>query len=671
MQRRLELLGAIGTFLFLGACSGDSGGSVAPGSSAARWHVDVDGPKAGDGTSWALAARDLGGVLAKARAGDEIWVAAGTYRPAPVGGPRDARFALSPDVALFGGFGGGESALSERDALRNVTILDGDLVGDDEPDFTNRADNVYQVVVATAAHGAVLDGFTIRGGYADGPGFGATPDSREQGSGINIYHGAITVRACTLRENWAGNHGTVNDHSDGSTFDACTFEDNASAMFGAGLYLHHPSASLVMDCTFRRNTAELEGGGAYVRAHHGARFEHCTFEANHAQRGAGLYAAAESAAHVGHCLFVENVATVGGGGHYSDEAFTLLHGCEFTRNEAGTQIDGGGGGGGGSGGGGIWTNGGQVMAIDCTFTENTASFGGGFYAIHEAAALVIGGIFVANTASEAGGLYILNSPTLVTDSVFVENVASGGAFSVGGGLSNYYSDSIVERCLFERNRAELGGGGLYNEGEEPTVRACSFHANEAFGAEGFGGGMLGGFFSRSTIEDCAFVGNRAKQGGGIYDFAFSEARVVNCTIVDNAALAGGGIFAGNLTLSRYSNCIVTSNTPEDVGGFGADFEYGLVTNGHAGVGNIAGTPLFTIDPSPGADGRFGTLDDFFGELVLLPGSPGIDAGSNAAHSTKEAVDLAGAPRFIDDPFAVDAGSGDGPIVDMGARERQP
>lgn len=657
--------------LALLACSADSDDQSPPRASSGRLYVSADGPVDGDGSSWASAARDLGAVLARASAGGEVWVASGTYRPAPRGGSRDAAFRLGSGVRVYGGFAGGELLLAERDPAAHVTILDGDLAGDDGPEFTNRTDNAYQVVVATDAHGAVLDGFTIRGGYADGPGFGATPDSREQGSGINIYHGAITVRACTLRENWAENHGTVNDHSDGSTFDACTFEDNASAMFGAGLYLHHHAASLATDCTFQRNTAALEGGGAYVRTHHGARFEHCTFEANHAQRGAGLYAAAESAAHIEHCLFAENLASVGGGGHYSDEAFTLLHDCEFTRNEAGTEIDGGGGGGGGSGGGGIWTNGGQIMAIDCTFTENTASFGGGFYAIHEAAALVIGGIFIANTASEAGGLYTLSSPTLVTDSVFVENVASGGSFSVGGGLSNYFSDSIVERCLFERNRADLGGGGLYNEGEDPIVRACSFFANETTAAEGYGGGLLGGFFSRATIEDCAFVGNRANHGGGMFDFAFSDARVVNCTIVDNEALEGGGIFAGNLSRARYSNCIVTSNTPDDIGGFGADFEYGLVTNGHAGAGNIAGTPLFTFPPSPGPDGRFGTDDDFFGELILQPGSPGIDAGLNAAHSMKEPVDLAGAPRFVDDPLAVDAGSGDGPIVDMGARERQP
>jgi hypothetical protein len=665
------LLLALPATLGLGGCSGDSGSSAVPSAAGARWHVDAGAPADGDGSSWARAARDLAAVLAKVRAGDQVWVAGGTYRPAARGGPRDARFTLSAHVAVFGGFAGGETALAQRDPIAHVTILDGDLAGDDGPDFANRADNVYQVVEATDAHGALLDGLTIRGGYADGPGFGPTPDSREQGSAINIYHGSIAVRGCTLRENWAANHGTVNDHSEGSTFASCVFVENASAQFGAGLYLHHPAASHVMDCTFERNVAVLEGGGAYVRAHHGAHFEDCTFTGNQADRGAGLYAAMESSPHVVRCSFVENIAMTGGGGQYSDEAFTTLEACEFTRNEAGTKIDGGGGGGGGSGGGGAWANGGAVVVIDCGFFENRASFGGGFYAIHDAAAIVTGCTFVANTANEAGGLYTLNSPVLVVDSTFTANVAIEGPFSVGGGLSNYYSDSIIERCVFTRNTASLGGGGLYNEGEHPVVRASQFLGNSTTGQEGFGGGILGGFFSVSTIEDCSFVGNRARQGGGTYDIAFSEARIVNCTYVANSAEAGGGIFVGNLALSRYANCIVGANSPDALGGFPADFVYGLTATSQPGDGNVAGVPIFAREPDAGPDRVWGTEDDDYGDLALLAGSPGIDAGANDEHSRASVLDLVGMPRFVDDPATPDSGQGDSPLVDIGARERQP
>jgi hypothetical protein len=59
-----------------------------------------------------------------------------------------------------------------------------------------------------------------------------------------------------------------------------------------------------------------------------------------------------------------------------------------------------------------------------------------------------------------------------------------------------------------------------------------------------------------------------------------------------------------------------------------------------------------------------------GDFRLSAGSPCIDAGDNTAVPGDIATDLAGNPRFVDDPDTVDTGDGDPPIVDMGAYEFQ-
>jgi len=656
---------------FLIGCSNDTGTATGATASTARWYVDLDAPVGGDGTSWSRASRDLATVLAKVSPSDEVWVASGTHRPGHAGATRDSAFVLVESLRLYGGFAGGESTLAARDPAAHPTILDGDLAGDDAPNFENRADNAYHVVVATDAHHAVIDGFTIRGGYADGLGLGPTPESRDQGSGINIYHGPITVRNCTLTENWASHHGTVNDHSTGSIFESCAFVANTSAQFGAGLYLHHEAATLAFDCSFRGNEAGTDGAGCYVRARQGARIEQCHFEGNQAERGGGIYAAPESAPVVVDCTFVANMGRTGGGGSYNDESFSEFQSCEFVSNSAGLGIEGGSAGSGGSGGGGIWTNGGAMCAMDCVFRRNRASFGGGFYAIHDAEALVTGCYFENNHAEEAGGMYTLNSPVVLLDSTFVRNVAENGAFSVGGGMSNYFSDGYIEGCSFHGNRAELGGGGLYAEGEDPIVRRCRFVGNTTEGLEAFGGAFFSGYFTRGLVEDCSFVGNDAKFGGGTFDIAFSETRYANCTYSRNTAASGSNGYVGNLSTPRHANCILEGGTLQRFGGLDADFEYGLSERLAFGAGNVAGVPTFVRPPSSGPDEIWGTDDDDGGDLRLSAGSLGIDAGSNAAHTRGLVLDLGLDPRFIDDPAVSDVGVGEGPIVDMGAFERQP
>ena len=114
-----------------------------PAAAQSVWRVDAGAPPGGNGASWATAFDSLDDALLAAGVDDQIWVAAGVYRPSVEvhpGDPRSAAFAVQA-VGLYGGFDGTETSLDERAGLFDQTRLSGDLGAPGDP-----ADNAYHVL---------------------------------------------------------------------------------------------------------------------------------------------------------------------------------------------------------------------------------------------------------------------------------------------------------------------------------------------------------------------------------------------------------------------------------------------------------------------------------------------------------------------------------------------
>lgn len=131
---------------------------------------------------------------------DEIWVSQGTYFPST--SDRTISFAINKNgAAIYGGFNGTETQLSERNWTLNPTILSGDLSGNDDAtiSFTNtlRNDNSYHIVTANA-NNILLDGFTVSDAHANG-----TAAVDKTGAGIlkiaNVSN--LSIKNCVLKNN--------------------------------------------------------------------------------------------------------------------------------------------------------------------------------------------------------------------------------------------------------------------------------------------------------------------------------------------------------------------------------------------------------------------------------------------------------------------------------------
>eukprot|EP01132_Coremiostelium_polycephalum_P017802 gene17802-21277_t len=113
----------------------------------------------GAGTSWTNASDDLQATLNNSAAGDQIWVAGGTYKPnrkadaLNTGTPYDNNnaFILKADVKVYGGFAGTETLFAQRNLTitANKSILSGDL----DNDNSISGGDAYHVVISSAEVG--------------------------------------------------------------------------------------------------------------------------------------------------------------------------------------------------------------------------------------------------------------------------------------------------------------------------------------------------------------------------------------------------------------------------------------------------------------------------------------------------------------------------------------
>jgi len=209
---------------------------------------------------WATAFTDLQPALAAANATDEIWVAAGTYKPDPAS-DRTKSFAMKNGVAIYGGFAGNETTRGQRDPAVNVVILSGDI---GTAGFSG--DNSYHVVTAdaTVTLSGILDGLTISGGQADG----ANPNDR--GGAVWVNGGSPKLVGLTMTANFASfRGGAVRVESGAPQMLECSISSNTVANTGGGAGLSTGAGSLDAEsCIFRNNSisGSTTGGGGVQTA---------------------------------------------------------------------------------------------------------------------------------------------------------------------------------------------------------------------------------------------------------------------------------------------------------------------------------------------------------------------------------------------------------------------
>ena len=223
-----------------------------------------------------------------------------------------------------------------------------------------------------------------------------------------------------------------------------------------------------------------------------------------------------------------------------------------------------------------------------------------------------------NRAQHAGG--ISNDGMLnLTDSIISGNRAVGGN---GGGIRNTGTLTITNSTV-RGNTGDNAGGGISTNGmlNLTLSRISGNSGGDGSGIRNFGTVNL----ANSTISGNAAVSD----GGGINNDATFN--MTNSTITGNTAnnRAGGVLNGDNGTVNLVNGIIAgnTAATRPDCFGLFTSLGHNLIGNTSACAFTPATGDLVNVDP------LLGPLRDNGGPTLthaLLPGSPAIDSGDDAA-----------------------------------------
>jgi hypothetical protein len=380
---------------------------------------------ANNGESWRDAFTDLQSALAIAKAGDEIRVAQGTYKPAPPGGDRTISFNLVSGTILQGGYAGfGASDPDANDPKRFITTLSGDI---DEPPPqypTYCGEDSFHVVYGDhLAVGTELRGVVVRSGCAFGD------DEQWYGGGLHLRGESHMVIADSwFLNNWA--------------------------YYGAGVYVSHASRAQFERCQFRENQLPTPGSfaGAGALCNGQVAFLECTFRNNSAAHDAGGVLGSQVVLHS--CLFVDNGAENGGAVGGASAAIN----CVFLSNGA--------------------TQGGAVRQVDvllnCTFIGNHAGeYGGGAVAYSDR---IINCLFVGNGAySSKGGAVRVSGAAEIRNCTFVGNESVGPPYSGGGAIYAQSGHAVITNCITWRNSVDE----VVNEGTQILLENATMNVQNS------------------------------------------------------------------------------------------------------------------------------------------------------------------------------------------------
>ncbi len=612
-------------------------------------YVRPNGTGGGTG-SWANAAGNLQDMINASSAGEEVWVAAGTYTAAT----RDG-YSMKEGVKMYGGFPDtGNPAFADRDWQTNTSLLQGYAP---LSNVTQRVINNTGTGLTTAA---LLDGFTIANGKAR--------NISEHGAGMYNNGSSPTVRNCTFTNNLAqGEGGGVYNVGCSPVFINCTFSGNEAQYLynvnppgsGGGManYYSHPT---VTGCTFTGNSSGHHGG-ALSNISSNPTLTNCTFNNNSGYGGGAVYNDAASPLFT-KCVFSGNDGATGGAVYNYNSPDPRFTGCTFAGNHAGS-------------GGAVYNEKGYYIQVytNCVFYQNWSDNGyGGAVFNKSAGSKFYNCVFTGNTSSRSPNPAIIFAIDYTNSQVY-NSVIYGNS----GALARYnFPDFPVDmnNSLVQGFSFSPGNPGNNMDGAtDPLFK----DAANAIGADGIWGTaddglqlqpcspLIGTGNNALTTVSTDILGNPRIQNGNVDIGAYESDYVTasgSALFVDGSVTASGTGTAWNSPFKTLNEALAAADQCSSI-------ERILVAGGTyypTGTQNGTDRNATFLIPQRGGIKIYGGYNAATGARniaanpVILSGDIGTPGNQtdNSYHVMVMTGTLAGADSVVIDGFTITGGNAD-------------
>ncbi len=377
-------------------------------------YVKADATGNNDGTSWANSFNSLQSALDIAIDGSQIWVAQGTYYPSKMiegTSDRDKAFQMKKGVAIYGGFGGFEIDMYQRNLNTYNSILSGDIGTIGEIN-----DNCYHVINNNSEmapdNNSILDGFEIR--YASA-------------SAIKNNRASIVLKYIKFRNNEGANGTAIYSFKDTLNIQYCDFSDNLNYAIA-----NDSNKVTIGFCNFeRKDLSEDFRVMAMINSASSVNISNCSFNRLNNIGYSGSLANSYSNMYITNSVFISN---------------KLIRDVQNVQPYCASVIN---------------NNHSTAFVYKCKFDSNYSAFGSGVIYDIISSSTYRSCSFASNRTDSSGGVIAIlnNSDVSIINSEFFNNSAQvkGGAIYSYSNTNTYLSHLNIVNCTIADNQAGQSG----------------------------------------------------------------------------------------------------------------------------------------------------------------------------------------------------------------------